>query len=196
MIRLTGSIRLISLLLLPALSLLTGACDSSSKEGGGSVALLLAVLQSTSRATVTPGGASPPTPADSPIELNINGDYGEDYDFDGSSDMIHRIHASFHSSVGYSGTWNSETPFGNPERTVLEFDNATRTAYVDCPACWTPGISRMQWTVYNGDVYYCEIVYGKATLLDAKDDPTTANPADPTVTGSCGFSYWSKLDPL
>ncbi len=187
MIRLTGSIRLISLLLLPALSLLTAACELSSLEKEDAPVAMLAALSASFQAPALP---------QAPIELEINGEYGEDFDFDGHADMIHRIHASFHSSVGYTGTWNSETPFGNPERTVIEFDNATRTAYVDCPACWTPGISRMQWTVYNGDIYYCEVVYGKATLLDAKADSTTTNPADPTVTGSCGFSYWSRLVPL
>lgn len=172
---------------LSALSLFAVACDlSSSKEESASM-VLFTVLQVSAQVS-----RSPMLSAD----LEINGDYNEDIYFDGSTLITHRIQAAYEPAVGYAGTWKSETPWGTVERTVIEFDNGSQTAYVDCPACWTPGISRMVWTVYNDHLYYCEIVFGKSTLAEAKADPAAADPADPTVAGSCGFSYWSRLDPL
>lgn len=39
-------------------------------------------------------------------------------------------------------------------------------------------------------------VSAQVSTAEAKADPAAADPADPTVAGSCGFSYWSRLDPL
>ncbi len=39
-------------------------------------------------------------------------------------------------------------------------------------------------------------VSAQVSTAEAKADPAAPDPADPTVAGSCGFSYWSRLDPL
>jgi len=93
---------------------------------------------------------------------------------------------------------------------IVEFDNNTKTLYVkgikepswaDCNGNGTYGergvecYSRVVWTKYNNDYYYCEIVYNKGSLEQAKSDPATADSSNP-ASGGCGvLSFpWTKFD--
>jgi len=90
---------------------------------------------------------------------------------------------------------------------IVEFDNNTKTLYVkgikepswaDCNGNGIngePGVecySRIVWTKYNNDYYYCEIVYNKGSLEQAKSDTTTANSS--SLASGCGGFSWTKFD--
>jgi len=105
---------------------------------------------------------------------------------------------------GLHGFWEELNPYYSyfTIRLIVEFDNNTKTLYVkginesdyvDCNGNGTYGergvecYSRIVWTKYNNKYYYCEVVYGKGSLEQAKSDPTTADSTDPENRG-CGGS--------
>lgn len=134
--------------------------------------------------------------------LEINGTWKDNYN------TQHQIFAEKSLSTGTNGYWNTSSNFGNSERTIVEFDTILKTLYVktsnepgyaDCNGNGTKGetgvkcYSRMVWTNYNNKYYYCEIVFNKATLEEAKNDPATANSSDPDNSG-CGGFPWTRFE--
>ena len=130
--------------------------------------------------------------------LEINGKWKDDSD----SGIVYNIYAEKNAFSGFQGFWEDFTL-----RKIVEFDNNTKTLYVkgigesdyvDCNGNGTYGergvecYSRVVWTKYNNDYYYCEIVYNKGSLEQAKSDPTTADSTDPENRGCGGFS-WTKF---
>ena len=132
--------------------------------------------------------------------LEINGKWKDNWTY-------HYIYAEKNAFSGLHGFWE-----GLINRIIVEFDNNTKTLYVkgigepnygdlysaDCNGNGIngePGVecySRIVWTKYNNDYYYCEIVYNKGNLEQAKSDPTTANSSNPASSG-CGNSPWTKF---
>ena len=137
--------------------------------------------------------------------LEINGKWKDNWN------TYHYIYAEKNSFSGLYGFWGGLI---NP--VIVEFDNNTKTLYVkgigepnygdlysaDCNGNGIngePGVecySRIVWTKYNNYYYYCEIVYNKGSLVQAKSDPTTADSSNPE-SGGCGvLSFpWTKLVP-
>ena len=132
--------------------------------------------------------------------LEINGKWKDDYGY------YHYIYAEKNAFSGLHGFWEGLT-----NRIIVEFDNNTKTLYVkgineprfdalsvDCNGNGISGergvecYSRIVWTKYNNDYYYCEIVYNKGSLEQAKNDTTTANSTEPDRRG-CGASPWTKF---
>lgn len=102
-------------------------------------------------------------------------------------------------AAGAAGTWVDSGSYGYT-REVVEFDNATRTAYVRFPrqswmllgSCTTTCYGRRVWTQYQSRYYYCEVVYNKTSLAEAKADTATADATNPTTGGCNGYS-WNPL---
>lgn len=136
-----------------------------------------------------------------PSVMEINGSWQDNF---GSN---HTIQGSKANSLDSgTGTWRTDTT----ERTILEYSNESKTAYTrtgvpswcsgqgasfpNC-TCFDAGecFSRFTWTNAQDKFYFCEVVYNKPTLADAKSDNTAANSSDPTNTGCGGFS-WTRLD--
>jgi hypothetical protein len=130
--------------------------------------------------------------------LEINGKWKDNFG------GYHNIYAEKNPLSGLHGYWE-----GLINRIIVEFDNSTKTLYVksvkepswaDCNGNGTNGqvgvecFSRIVWTKYNDAYYYCEIVYNKGSLEEAKNDPSTANSSNPS-TGGCGGFPWTKLQP-
>ena len=130
--------------------------------------------------------------------LEINGKWKDD------SDYVYNIYAEKNAFSGFQGFWEDFTL-----RKIVEFDNNTKTLYVkgigesdyvDCNGNGTYGergvecYSRIVWTKYNNKYYYCEVVYGKGSLEQAKSDPKTADSSNPERNGACGRFPWTKFD--
>ncbi len=128
--------------------------------------------------------------------LEINGYWKDNWN------VYHKIYAQ-KSYLGTTGFWE-----GLINRIIVQFDNSTRTLYVkginepswaDCNGNGTQGennvecYSRIVWTKFNDFYYYCEIVYNKGSLEEAKSDPTTADATNPD-TGGCGGFSWTKFE--
>ena len=132
--------------------------------------------------------------------LEINGLWKDEFNF------FHYIYAEKNSFSGLYGFWGGLI---NP--VIVEFDNNTKTLYVkgigepifgeysaDCNGNGIggePGVecySRIVWTKYNNDYYYCEIVYNKGSLEEAKRDSTTADSSN--LASGCGGFSWTKFD--
>jgi len=128
--------------------------------------------------------------------LEINGKWKDNWN------TYHYIYAEKNAFSGLHGFWE-----GLINRVIVEFDNNTKTLYVkginepswaDCNGNGTNGqsgvecYSRIVWTKYNNDYYYCEIVYNKGSLEQAKSDPTTADSSNP-ASGGCGGFSWTKF---
>lgn len=123
----------------------------------------------------------------------------------------HNIGASKSLFGEVSGYWiedSSENEFGGVVNgVVVDFSHQSKTAYTrtgvpswclnagDCE-CYTAGAcyNRNVWTTSAGKLYYCQIVYNKPTLAEAKADATTADASSP-ATGGCGFGSWTELKP-
>ncbi len=131
-----------------------------------------------------------------PELLEINGKWKDNYN------SYHKIFALKSSTYGTIGYWEGVT---NP--IIVEFDNITKTLYVkginepiwaDCNRNGTNGesgvecYSRIVWTNYQDSFYFCEIVYNKGSLDEAKNDPTIANPTNPALSGCSSFP-WTKF---
>jgi len=131
--------------------------------------------------------------------LEINGKWRADFG------GIYYIFAEKNAFFGFRGFWEE---YNYTIRLIVEFDNNTKTLYAkqinepfmtDCNGNRTPeesGVecySRIVWTKYNNKYYYCEVVYGKGSLGQAKSDPTTADSSNPE-SGGCGGFSWTKFD--
>ena len=135
--------------------------------------------------------------------LEINGKWRSDF---GENSYIFYIFAEKNAFFGFRGFWEDFTI-----RLIVEFDNNTKTLYVkgigepifgeysaDCNGNGTNGetgvecYSRIVWTKYNNDYYYCEIVSNKGSLEQAKSDPKTADSSNPE-SGGCGNFSWTKF---
>ncbi|MFN3604083.1 MAG: hypothetical protein ACK4UJ_05170 [Leptonema sp. (in: bacteria)] len=131
-----------------------------------------------------------------PESLEINGKWKDNYS------GYHQIYGIKTKKYGTFGFWE-----GLFNRIIVEFDNSTRTLYVkginepswaDCNGNGTNGesgvecYSRIVWTYSNDSYYYCEIVFNKASLNAAKEDPKTANDSNPSA-GGCGGFPWTKF---
>ena len=130
--------------------------------------------------------------------LEINGKWKDNFDGE------HYIFAQKNAFLGFRGFWevlyldfNSYTI-----RLIVEFDNNTKTLYVkEKNSQGVEKYSRIVWTKYNNHYYYCEIVYNKGSLEEAKRDSTTADSSNPE-SGGCGGSDspdspgfpWTKFD--
>jgi len=134
--------------------------------------------------------------------LEINGKWEDN--FNGK----HYIFAQKNAFSGLRGFWEELNPFSYTIRLIVEFDNNTKTLYAkqinepslaDCNGNGTNGdpnvecYSRIVWTKYNNYYYYCEVVYGKGSLEQAKSDPTTADSSNPE-SGGCGNYSWTKFE--
>jgi hypothetical protein len=149
-----------------------------------------------------------------PEQMEINGNWKDGVT---SYWAKHHIGASKSLFGEVSGYWiedSSENPDGSlVVGVVVEFSNQIRTAYVrtgvpswcsgqgdtypNC-TCFDAGVcyQRRLWTRFNGSFYYCDTVFNKTTLAEAKSDP--GNPVsynDPTASGSCGGFTWTHLVP-
>ena len=138
--------------------------------------------------------------------LEINGKWRSDF---GGTSYIFYIFAEKNAFFGFRGFWEELNPFSYTIRLIVEFDNNTKTLYVkenesdyvDCNESQTTGdpnvecYSRIVWTKFNNDYYYCIVVYGKGSLEQAKSDPATADSSNP-ASGGCGvLSFpWTKFD--
>lgn len=129
-----------------------------------------------------------------PEQMEINGNWHDGFG-------THNIQASKTITGEVSGYWN----WGG-SGTVLDFSNATRTAYVrtGVPSwctnsgaceCFDAGVchNRNVWTKSGGTVYFCQIVYNKPTLDEARSDPAAADATD-LASGCNGFA-WSTMTP-
>lgn len=129
--------------------------------------------------------------------LEINGSWKDNYS------GYHQIYAEKNPISGVHGFWEGLT-----NKIIVEFDNSSKTLYVkginepswaDCNGNGTNGengvdcYSRIVWTKYNDSYYYCEIIYNKGSLDEAKNDPTTADASNP-ASGGCGGFFWTKLE--
>jgi len=129
--------------------------------------------------------------------LEINGKWKDNWN------TYHYIFAEKNPISGVHGFWE-----GLVNRIIVEYDNVSKTLYVkginepswaDCNENGTNGekgvecYSRIVWTYYNNHYYYCEIVYNKKSLDQAKSDPATANATNPDTSGCGGFS-WTKFE--
>lgn len=128
--------------------------------------------------------------------LEINGKWKDNFN------SYHQIFGIKSNSLGTKGFWEDFVI-----RIIVEFDNSSRTLYVkgineqswaDCDGDSTKGeqgvecYSRIVWTKYDDSYYYCEIVYNKGSLEEAKNDPKTADASDPNSSG-CGNFPWTKF---
>ena len=136
--------------------------------------------------------------------LGINGSWSDN--FGGS----HEIAGGKSFAGGTSGNWKQTFSSGSvTNSSVVEFDNSSKTVYLktpdepnafaDCNGNGTKGETGVEcyhknvWTVTaDGSTYYCQIVYNKASLADAKADTAQADASDPANSGCGGFS-WTKL---
>lgn len=134
--------------------------------------------------------------------LEINGKWQDNFN------TTHEIFAEKSILTETNGHWNTSSSYGNSNRSIVKFDNTTKTLYVkandepswaDCNGNGTKGetgvpcYSRIVWTSYNNKYYYCEIVYNKASLAEAEGDTTTADSSNPDSSGCGGFS-WTRFD--
>lgn len=56
--------------------------------------------------------------------------------------------------------------------------------------------SRIDWTVFNSDLYFCTTAFAQATADDAEAaGEGVADKTDPSA-GGCGIFTWSRLDPV
>lgn len=98
------------------------------------------------------------------------------------------------------GNWNAFDPSGTSLNaySIVEFDNSTNTLYYSNSGSVYSSTSgyvtaqkygKIVWTnIDNSQFYYCEIVYGKASLADAKASTTTADSSN-LSTGCSNFSW-------
>jgi hypothetical protein len=140
-----------------------------------------------------------PLPGDAPVDQATPTDAGTDTlgtagdaGGDGALDVL-AIAGSWRSNFGFDETitdhaWNDSL--------VVEFDNATRTAYTQNAAtdAFNPRkFNKVLWTTPVGNsFYYCMVDYGQASLAAAKASLKVADAANPDVGGCGGFS-WTKL---
>jgi hypothetical protein len=77
---------------------------------------------------------------------------------------------------------------------IIEYSNDGNIAYVFYKNGYSPNTySRMRWTSITNDVfYYCEEIYAKATLAEAKSDTTKADATNP-ASGGCGGFAWTEM---
>lgn len=125
-----------------------------------------------------------------PEGLALNGGWADPY-------AAHDIQASKTAAGGASGHWNQSGSGNTTYATVVEFDNGSRVLYKDVTGCtvtgWcTTGYSRVVWAYSGGNLYVCDVNYGKATLAEAKADPTTVDSTSPG-TGGCGSYTWTQM---
>ena len=122
--------------------------------------------------------------------LEINGKWKDD--FDGK----HYIFAQKNAFSGLHGFWEELNPYSYTIRLIVEFDNNTKTLYAkNKNSQGVDEYSRIVWTKYNNKYYYCEVVYGKGSLEEAKSDPATADSSNPERDGACGDNFrWTKFE--
>lgn len=93
-----------------------------------------------------------------------------------------------------SETW---TMVGMGVYHIEKYDNEGNwlVAQNDSKNQYNPGLwSRMDWTVFQDTLYYCQTAYDKASLEAAEQTPP-ADASDPT-TGGCGGFPWTALKPV
>lgn len=147
-----------------------------------------------------------------PEQMEINGNWIERF-ADGSYGGEHSVQASNSILNGMTGYWNVSAPWSSTTGSVVEFSNSRRVSYLQTPVpdwcsgqgdtypnctCFDAGVcyQRRLWTRFNGSFYYCDTVFNKTTLAEAKSDP--GNPVsynDPTASASCGDFTWTHLVP-
>lgn len=138
-----------------------------------------------------------------PSTMEINGSWDDNF---GSSHTIQGSKAN--ALEAGTGSWNTDTT----DRTILEYSNDTRTVYTRtgvpswCTSQGTDGLSsececfdagtcfsRFMWTKSQDKFYYCELIYNKPTLEEAKSASAPIDDSDPANSGCDGFS-WNRLD--
>ncbi len=90
-----------------------------------------------------------------------------------------------------SQTWTMD---GTGVFQIAEYDNDGNwlVAQNDAANAYNPGLwSRMDWTVHESTLYFCQTAYAAASQQAAKDTPA-ADATDPATTGCGGFA-WSTL---
>jgi hypothetical protein len=105
-------------------------------------------------------------------------------------------------AIALIGTWHDEEFGGDLEitstkfgaQTIIEFDNAERTAITQNPADDQYGpskFSKQVWTAFmNGGFYQCAQDYGKDTAAEAKATTMKADPSDLAMgCGGSGFGW-------
>jgi len=95
------------------------------------------------------------------------------------------------SHVITNASWDYNTTGYTQQSVIVEYHNASNTLYSQDQS--NNLYSRVVWTqIANNQFYSCTIVYYKATLEEAKNDPATADATDP-ATGGCGGFSWSLM---
>jgi hypothetical protein len=120
----------------------------------------------------------------------LNGSWKDDYNTTHTIN-VSRTFSISSGTISTTGTWND----GYDNSIIVEFDNTGRYAYGQRPSTASYNASKFfkrVYTTYNNQTYYCEIIYGKATLADAKAATDTSSTTNPASTGCGGFA-WSKL---
>ena len=138
-------------------------------------------------------------------QLALNGNWNDNFS------NTHAISAQKNIATGAtSGSWVTKSTSSTTDATVVEFDNASKTVYTKTGVpSWCTGqgtsfpscpcfdaktcYNRNVWTIDStGTYYYCQIVYNKPSLAEAKADTTTADSSNPSASG-CGSFSWTKL---
>ena len=90
--------------------------------------------------------------------------------------------------------WTSRSSYGTSVYHISQYDNANDfiIAQNDSEKSWNPDKwSRFDYTVKNGELYYCQTAYNAETEEAALATPA-ADKTDPATKG-CGSSPWTKL---
>ncbi len=165
--------------------------DSSNPAAGGCVGFAWSRMQI----------STPEAPSVCSAALEIAGHFNG---FTGDSATINNevtVSASLRGIGNFATIAGAGHPFGPYDSfyRIVSFDNSANVLYYqNSPnASFNAGkYGRIHWTEpSSGRYYFCEAVFGKDSLAEAKTDGTAVNSASPGTTGCGGFS-WSRMELL
>lgn len=114
---------------------------------------------------------------------------------DASTDL--EIIGSYDDSFGGSHeitqtTWTQTSDFGVFVLTITSYSNSEDYLLGENEDAT---FSRLDWTRFNSDLYFCTAAFGEASASDAEAAGIgVADTTDPSA-GGCGGSTWTRLDP-
>ncbi|PKA17524.1 hypothetical protein [Leptospira haakeii] len=161
-----------AIILLFALSLINTACFETEKSESDNSAIIAALIQAN--------------------YIEVGGSWQIGYYSGGSDGGV------FGTAAITAQSWIEQ---GMQKLTIVEIDNANRKLYYQASADDSSNPSkygRIDWTAIHSNscpssasrcFEYCQIVYGKNTLAEAKSDPATSNPSAIKTNGCNGFGY-------
>jgi hypothetical protein len=150
----------------------------TSTKGNALVGILLRVLALAVMAGIILGACSDD---DASTELEIIGSY--DGNFGGRHEITQTTWTQDFSAIGFGVFVLTITSYTNSgDYLVGENEDGT--------------FSRLDWTTFNSDLYFCTSAFGEATASDADTaGDGVADKTDPSA-GGCGVSAWTRLDPV